>query len=248
MLDDVTNAVRDERLESVDLVISLLELLGGASRSLALGEVARALDISKSRAHRHLRALILNGYVRQDDQGDRYEITARLLSLADTAGGRLSFGAVARPAMADLRDATGQTVTASAFIAGQISIVDLLHGRTLVQFAIRPGTVMDPHRSAHGLVALAFGPPQLSAGANDAVLRRVEDVRARGWATAPGEIVTGVNALAAPVFGRGGGWRGTLAIVGSIDVIATTPAPTLIDAVIDTTRRISDLLGEELPA
>ena len=245
MLDQ---GARDERLESVDLVISLLELLGGASRPLALGEVARDLEISKSRAHRHLRALILNGYVRQDDQGDRYEITARLLTLAETARGRLSFGAVARPAMADLRDATGQTVTASAVVGGQISIVDLLRGRTLVQFAIRPGTVMDPQRSAHGLVALAFGPPQLSAGADAAVLRRVAEVRSRGWATAPGEIVTGVNALAAPVFARGGLWRGTVAIVGSIDVIAPTPAPMLIDALIDTTRRISELLGEELPS
>ena len=245
MLDDV---IRDERLESVDLVIALLELLGGASRALALGEVARALDISKSRAHRHLRALILNGYVRQDDQGDRYEIAAKLLTLADTARGRLSFGSVARPAMADLRDSTGQTVTASALIGRQVSIVDLLHGRTLVQFAIRPGTVMDPHRSAHGLVALAFGPPQLSADADAAILRRAAEIRARGWATAPGEIVTGVNALAAPVFGRGGAWRGTVAIVGSIDVIAAEPAPALVEAVVDTTHRLSGLLGEEFPS
>ena len=236
-------APRHDNLESVDLVLAMLELLAGAAQPRALGEIALALGISKPRAHRHLRALIANDYVRQDAATDRYEITARLLGLGEAVRERLSFAGAARPAMALLRDATGQAVTASTLVAAQVTIVELLQGRTIVQFAIRPGTVMDPLRSAHGMVAMAFG----GIPADDAAAAAIAAVRARGWATAPERIMRGVNALAAPVFGHDGCWAGTLAIVGSIDAIPAMPDDALIAQVADAARDTSERLGWKAP-
>ena len=228
-------AVDGDRLESVDLVLAMLELLAGSAVPRALGDIAATLSISKPRAHRHLRALMLNDYVRQESDTDRYEISAKLMALGETARGRLSFGGAARPAMARLRDMTGQAVTAATLVAGQVTIVELLHGRTLVQFAVRPGAVMDPERSAHGRIARAFG-ARAPGEAFDVI-------RAHGWATAPGEIFTGVNAIAAPVFGLDGRWVGSIAIVGSIDNIPAVPSPSLIEHVIAATREASNQLG-----
>lgn len=225
----------DDRLEAVDLVIALLELLAGSAQPRQLGEIAHMLATSKPRTHRHLRALIAHGYVRQDTAGG-YETGARLLSLADTALRRLGFAEAARPVMTALRDDTGQAVTISALVGGQLAIVDLVNGHTLVQFAVRPGTLMAPE-SAHGRVAAAFG------AATTNLEHDLADVRRRGWATAPGKIVTGVNALAAPVFGHDGRWVGTIAIVGSIDAIAAQPAPALIAQVQAAANAISERLG-----
>ena len=241
-----SRAIEDERLESVDLVLGLLELLSGSPRPRSLGDIARALDISKPRAHRHLRALVLRDYVRQEEDTDRYEISAKLLGLGEAVRGRLSFAGAARPAMTRLSDATGQAVTASELVAGQVTIVEMLHGRTLVEFAIRPGTVMDPLLSAHGLIALAFGP--CTRILHDAGLTTVPQdelalVRERGWATAAGRIVTGVNALAAPAFGHDGAWAGTIAIVGSIDAIPAEPEAVQIEAILTAARDISARLG-----
>jgi DNA-binding IclR family transcriptional regulator len=225
----------EDRLEAVDLVIALLELLAGSAQPRQLGEIARLLAASKPRTHRHLRALIAHGYVRQDSAGG-YETGARLLGLADAALHRLGFAEAARPLMTALRDDTGQAVTISALVGGQLAIVDLVNGHTLVQFAVRPGALMAPE-SAHGRVAAAFGTPEASLGPD------LADVRRRGWATAPGKVVTGVNALAAPVFGHDGGWVGTIAIVGSVDVIAAQPAPALIARVQAAANAISERLG-----
>lgn len=225
----------EDRLESVDLVLNLLELLAHAAGPRSLGDIARALAISKPRAHRHLRALLANGYLRQELDTDRYEITAKLMVLGEAVRGRLSFAAAVRGAMADLNQATSQAVTASTLVAGQVTVVELIHGRTLVQFAIRPGTVMDPERSAHGLVAAAFGTDRPGA--------LLDQIRQRGWATAPGEIVTGVNALAAPVFGHDRQWAGTIAIVGSIDDIPAVPPAAMIELVTVAAQQTSRHLG-----
>lgn len=232
-------AATDKGLESVDLVMAMLELLAGRAAPMALGEVARALDISKPRAHRHLRALGVNGYVVQGDD-DRYGIGRGLIQLADTARSRMTFAAAARPAMAALRDATGQAVTASTLIGGAITVVELINGRTIVQFAVRPGTTLDATRSAHGLVALALGKVAATEPVSEAQLA---DIRARGWAVAPGLIMTGVNALAVPVFDQRSEWAGNIALVGSIDHIPAEPPAALIAQVQAAAAEISKSLA-----
>lgn len=235
----IDTARDDAGLASVDLVLSLLEHLSARQRPCRLTEIARELDLSKARTHRHLRALMARGYVRQDSETGRYEVTTRLMALGDAVRGRFDVLTVMRPEMARLRDATSQTVTASAFIDDQVIVLDILYGRTVIEFGVRPGTSLDLHSSAHGLLALAFGPDDLlqrvllqprkawtSATITDAdeLVATVEQVRRQGWATAPDQVVMGVNALAAPVCDHSGTWRGNLALVGPTQFITTPPS------------------------
>ena len=46
-----------------------------------------------------------------------------------------------------LRDASGQAVTLSALVEGQVMVMDLVQGHTAVEFGIRPGTRMTFHAS-----------------------------------------------------------------------------------------------------
>lgn len=230
----------EQRLESVDLVLAMLECLAASDGPRALGEIARSLAISKSRAHRHLRALAVNGYVHQDVD-DRYWLGARLIHLADSARSRLSLAVAARPTMSALRDATGETVTCSTVIGNSVTIVELLYGTTIIQFAVRPGTVLSPTRSAHGLVALAYGKVDAAGEAVDA--EQLEAIRARRWAVAPGLTMTGVNALAAPIFDHTGSVAGAIALVGSIDTIPGEPPVELIRQVCVAAHKISERMG-----
>ena len=75
-------------LASVDLVISLVELLAGSKRSHAMSDIARQMGISKARTHRHLRALMQHGYVLQDRTTERYEIGTKLLALGEAVRDR----------------------------------------------------------------------------------------------------------------------------------------------------------------
>ena len=217
---------------------TIVELLPQAPEPMGVTEVARELDISKPRAHRHLRALLQNGYARQDRRSEGYEIGVGLLRLGEQVRERFNVMAAVRPVMAPLRAATGLAVTASALVGDEVVVLELLQGAKLIEFGVRPGSKLDLHASAHGLVTLAFGPPLLLEAVlskplhawtedtltdPDRIRAEVEQVRARGWATAVDAVQVGVNALAAPVRDHRGVLRGAVALVGATQFIPADP-------------------------
>ena len=245
-------------LESVDLVLRLMELLANSPAPRRLTEIATELGISKARAHRHLRALLHHGYVRQHADTERYEIGVKVLVLGEAVRDRFDVLTAMRPQMLRLRESTSQTVTASALVDDAVVVLELLQGRTLIEFGVRPGAALDMHASAHGLVALAFGPPRLRDKALTTPLRAwtratvtkpkelsvaIEKVRRQGWATAPDQVMPGVNALAAPVFDHRGAWCGTLALVGSTQFIPGRPPKLLVEQVTTAAAEVSRSMG-----
>lgn len=226
-------------LASVDLVLGLIEYLAGSARPHAMSDIARTLGISKARTHRHLRALVQHGYVLQDRTTERYEIGTKLLALGEAVRDRFDVLGATQSEMGRLHDETGQTVTVSALIEEAVVVLELLRGKAVVEFGVRPGSTLDFHATAHGLIALAFGPQQLTERVlarpfkawtdetltDPAKLRKlIAKVRAQGWATAADQMLVGFNALAAPIFDFRGVWRGTIAIVGQTQLIPAMPS------------------------
>lgn len=249
-------------LDSVDLILRLIELLAASREPRGVTDVARGLNISKPRAHRHLRALVQRGYARQDARTEGYEVGIRVLALGEAVRDRFDVVSAIRPVMSPLREASGMAVTASALIEGHVTVLEMMQGSTLIEFGIRPGAQLDFHASAHGLVALAFGPPALleqvlaqplkawndhTLTDPDTLRAEVAQVRRQGWATAVDAVLVGVNALAAPVFDYRGEWRGAVALVGASQFIPKAPSERLIDlvtgAAADASRRLGWKMG-----
>ena len=235
----------------------MVELLAASREPRGVTDIARTLGISKPRVHRHLRALVDRGYARQDPITERYEVGIKVLALGEDVRDRFDVATAARPVMGRLRDVTTQTVTIAALVERQVVVLDLLRGATF-DFGLRSGSVLGFHSSAHGLLALAFGPPglleatvsrPLEAPANQAELSpealrcRIDQIREQGWATAADQVLVGVNALAAPVFDHRGVLRGSIAIVGLTQFIPEAPEGKLIEAVLSAAREASEHLG-----
>lgn len=249
--------VRSSR-ETADLTLRLLEYLVGQPAQCGVTELAQAFDTSKATIHRHLRTLAKRAFVRQDPLTLRYEPDIKLFQLGESLRERFGILGAARDELVRLRDETGQAVTLSALVDGKVTVLDLVQGRTAVEFGIRPGTQMTLHGSAHGKVALAFGPAVLltnclnrqpGAGSKDALAspaplrRQLATVKRQGWATAANEVVFGVNALAAPVFDHRAIYAGAIAIVGSTQYIPARPAAKQVALVQGAAARISHNLG-----
>jgi DNA-binding IclR family transcriptional regulator len=139
-----------------------------------------------------------------------------------------------------------------------VVVLELLHGRAIVDFGTRPGTLLDLHASAHGKVALAFGSQGLlerclakplkawtphTICSHTAIRRAISQVRSDGWATAPNQVLLGVNGLAAPVLDHRGVYAGGIAIAGSIQSVPGAPSSEQIASVTATAERISRKLG-----
>ena len=244
--------------ETVDLSLRLLERLANSREAIGVSDLAREFEASKATVYRHLRALVLHGFVHQDAATARYSAGIKLFVLGERLRERFDILAVARDDLAQLRDETGQPATLTTLVEGQVVVLEVLQGNALVNFGTQPGTILDLHASAHGKVALAFGPPSLlqqclakpckawtshTICSPTALERAIAQVRARGWATAPNQVLEGVNGLAAPVFNHAGIYAGAVAIAGSIQYIPATPPPAQVKAVTKAAARVSQKLG-----
>ena len=244
--------------ETVDLSLRLLEYLAGSAGPLGVSELARAFDSSKATVYRHLQTLVRHGFVQQDEATARYAAGIKLLILGERLRERFDILHVAREDLTRLREETGQPATLTTLVENKVVVLEVLQGQAIVNFGTQVGTTLDLHASAHGNVALAFGPEGLMAYAlarplkqftphtitSPAALQRaIAQVRTRGWATAPNRVLQGVNGLAAPIFNHRNVYAGAVAIAGSIQYIPAAPPPAQVKAVTQAAERISRKLG-----
>lgn len=256
--DPKTGAKEPAGTSTLDLALRALELLAHESQPMPLAHIADALSASKATIYRHLVTLQRHGLVSQDPDTGRYDVGVKLLVLGEAVRARFDVVSAAREELIRLRDATGQAVTICRMVDGELIVLDLIQGRTVIEFGTRPGTRFDLHASAHGKVWLAFGPPALLQKTLATPLRRwapntiadadglraeVALVRQRGWAVAADEMITAVNALAAPVFDHRNHIAGSIAIVGATQFIPSPPDAMQLERVLAAGQAISRGLG-----
>ncbi len=243
---------------TLSLALRIVEFLAFRSQPVALLQIAQEFGASKATVYRHLVTLQRHGFVRQEASSGRYEAGVKLMVLGEAQRSRFGIVAVARSALMNLRDQTGQAVTLCTVVDAALVVLELVQGRTIIDFSTRPGTQLDFHASAHGKIWLGFGP----AAVTDAVAKstltawtahtltdhaalaaEIATVRTQGWSTAPDQVLTGVNTIAAPVFDHNGHLIASIAIVGSTQFIPAAPDAAQWGEVVACARRISTDLG-----
>lgn len=73
---------------SIDKALEVCEVLSGSPQGMSLSDLARAVRQPPSTVHRLLGLLKRRGYVRQDDETQRYALTLKMLDLSFRALGR----------------------------------------------------------------------------------------------------------------------------------------------------------------
>ena len=84
---------------SVDKALEVCEVLSGTPRGMNLSDLARALRQPAPSVHRLLRILKRRGYVRQDDETQRYGLTLKMLDLSFRSLGQSELRLHAYPIM-----------------------------------------------------------------------------------------------------------------------------------------------------
>jgi len=86
-------------MTSVDKALEVCEVLSGVPRGMSLSDLARALRQPASTVHRLLGVLKKRGYVRQDDETQRYGLTLKMLDLSFRSLGQSELRLHAYPIM-----------------------------------------------------------------------------------------------------------------------------------------------------
>jgi DNA-binding IclR family transcriptional regulator len=108
---------------SVDKAFEVCEVLSAAPEGLSLTEVARQLKQPRPSVHRLLGVLKRRGYVRQDEQTQRYALTLRMLDLSFRLLGRSELRLHAYPVLREYVVRSGQRAFIAIPSAGEVTYV-----------------------------------------------------------------------------------------------------------------------------
>jgi DNA-binding IclR family transcriptional regulator len=243
MLNTVTNAG------------TVLDLFTTEHPEHGVTEVARALGMSKSRAHALLTTLASSGLLRRTADR-RYRLGWRILEMNRVLTETTEFKSEAYDAMARLAACSAETVHLATLDEGHVMYVDKLEGPRAV--SIPPSTVgaqLPAHCSALGKVLLADRSPEeveaiicrhgltrftsQTITTPEGLAIELAEVRRLGYARDRGEAVEGLECVAAPIFDATGVAVAALSISG--------PAARLVPQ-LDVFRRLVTYAGRGVSA
>jgi DNA-binding IclR family transcriptional regulator len=217
-------------IQSIEVGARILQALTQASRPQMLRDLAAAARMPAAKAHRYLVSFARMGLVEQQADTGLYDLGSFALELGLGALARLEPVTVAAPALAELREETGQTVALAVWANHGPTIVRWLGADTPVSASLRVGAVMPLTRSATGGAFLGFLPMEtthawvkkeladharqgLTPTTRDEVDHLVAQIRRRGFARTS-EFIPGIAGMAAPVFDHTGAMSLALVALG----------------------------------
>ena len=149
-------------LGSLDRGLAVLELIARRGEA-RLAELARELGTSRTTMFRVLETLRARGFAEHVPANHTYRLGPGILSLA-AYGTRSAITRLAEPAMADLRNATGETVNLIGVHGSRLVYEAVLEGRYSLRSLPSLGMTVAAHCSALGKAVLAAAPAPAARG------------------------------------------------------------------------------------
>jgi len=106
---------------SVDKAFDVCETLSHEPAGMSLSEVARVLNLPRPTVHRLLAVLRRRGYVRQDEETQRYSLGMKMLDLCFRLLGRSELRLHAYPVLRDYAAQSGQRTFLAVASAGEVT-------------------------------------------------------------------------------------------------------------------------------
>ena len=250
--DDSAGTVR-----SVQLAIDVLETVSFADEEMGVTQIAERLSVTKGSVFRHLHTLVERGYLAQNPATSRYTIGPKSRLLARLAP-ETDLVKIAEGPMRELRDALGHSVVLSEMTPRGALVLATLASTAPIEIGVRSGSELPFHATAQGKVMLAYAPRPFQArilarrfeAFTDKTITSAErleksllDIAKRGYASAPGESMLALNAVAVPIFDSHDACIAALAVVGSIQFLPDKPKRSDIDGLTKASQQISRKLG-----
>lgn len=200
--------------------LSVLEWLARAPKACRAVDVAQALNLPRSNAHRTLQTLVACGWAVQDPVTSSYRASLRLFELGALVDSALDLKTWVQPHLAKLAQASGETIHLAVLQGAEIVYLDKFDSPLPVAAYSRIGGRAPAYCVASGKAILAAMKLDLEALARqldhpgglltrhtpntlttlDSLYADLERSRDRGWAENREEWRLGVCGLGAPVF------------------------------------------------
>lgn len=213
-----------ETPENRDLVGSLarglqvMEILAANPAGLTLTEMADRAGLTRAGARRFLLTLVASGYASQ--QGRKFVLSSRLISLSRTWISGQTLWAYAEPFMHDLSQRLNESCSAAVLADEDVVYVARVAGQRILSVALHVGTRLPAICTAMGRVLLSgLQPAELDRFLARAKIEKrtaktitdrtrlgeiIAEIRIKGYATMDEELEIGLRSIAVPIRDRTG--------------------------------------------
>lgn len=209
------------QVQSVAKAFAVLKAFGQGVPGLTIAEVAARAALDRGTAFRLIRTLLGLGYLRAIPDGRRFRLTLKCLELGFAALSADDLPGHAEPLLREMVPAMADAGSLGMLDRGEVVYLARVD-TSLERIGVvrRPGSRIGAYATALGQAVLAWLPREeqvahLESVARvklsertltdlDALLARLDAVRARGYAVSDGENAYGLLTVAAPVFDQEG--------------------------------------------
>lgn len=258
---DLARAVKASKAPAIARAAAILRLLGKSDMPLGLQTIAQSLGLVPSTCLYTLRALVAEELVAVDPDTKRYSLEAGVLTLARHWLRRNQFTDIAQPVLDRISQTFNVTVLGVQIVGlDHIIVVAASEAGSNFQLSAQVGSRFPALISATGRCIAAFGDyDEQVLNARFATLRwddpptfeqwreQVAQTREQGYAVDPGNYISGVTVLAAPVWKGPGQLSHALVVLAIGNTLQREGMSGLQDALLSGARTLSNQLGGELP-
>ncbi|HEX3435995.1 MAG TPA: IclR family transcriptional regulator [Pseudacidobacterium sp.] len=231
------------KLQALDRAIALLDFLADNDHPKSLTEVADALDLHISTAHRFLMVLEQHRIVERSNRG-RFRLGLRLYDYGSRALEQHDLREAAAPHLRTLVNEVGETAHLSILDHDQIVYLDKVEPQRSIRMISRIGSASPAYCTAAGRAMLAALPPEVlekhlmkmrlqqftekTKATPDEVAKEIERTRRRGYGIDDGEREEGVRCLGVAILAPDGSARSAISISGPPFRITKQKLPSIV--------------------
>lgn len=198
--------------------LEILKMFNEETPNLSLAEIAEKLGVSRTTPYRLLYTLQEAGFLHQDENTKRYELTPKVLQLGFSYLNALQLPEMAAPYLEKLRDETNASAHLGILDGREVVYVSRVPARGVTTVHVNVGSRLPAYATAIGKVLLAYQPVEKLKGiiygtelhtyteytkTDLYVLQKeLDQIREKGYAISNEEFEEGICSVAAPIFNR----------------------------------------------
>ncbi|KAA9015972.1 IclR family transcriptional regulator [Niallia endozanthoxylica] len=243
--------------------LEILTLFNEKEKTLSLAEIASKLGVSRTMPYRLLYTLQSLGYLHQNEQTKRYELTPKVLELGFSYLSTVKLPEISQPYLDSIRDELdefGVSCHLSILDGRDVVYIASASARGIAAINVNIGLRLPAHATANGKLLLAYQKKEklnqiYYQSELDPLTERtytsladleqeLQVIHQNGYAISKGELYKGIQSIAAPIFDRSG------EIFASINVVTTNTTfndhaieTIVLPKLLDTAKKLTSFMG-----
>ncbi len=246
-------------IQSVKRATDIISLFSSSQTALGVTQIAATLGLNKATTWGLVTTLEKQGFLQQDPDTLKYSVGSKLFELGMVYMGSLEINAKSSRRVHGLASKTGLTARVGIWDAGSVLVTLLALPQSEDSLSHQIGPRIPAYCSGLGKALLAYlEPDQFQAYlrtvelarhtrttivSTDQLLREMEWIREHGYAVSREEMIPGLVALGAPIFGRNRRLAGAVSLSATPAITEDKQTERLADDLLCTAAEISREMG-----